>query len=346
MKDNEKAPKAPKKAKKQKAPKAAKPKKAPKEPSEKKKIPKIFFIILPVILLLAVAFVVVYMVFFRAPSVQDEIDKIKKMTDIYKVGSDEIPSLESVVAEGMAVRTSVETPIVDEETGEAELTEFTYRYREVNDTPLDLAEEYYEFLVSEEQGFTLTDQEHHTVEAEPEFDNAIGSVILAKASVDSAAPGEEGGEDGGEEGGEDGGEDGGEAEAPVEKLAQVIVAWSEYALAVQVTQVEGTILPPVKEPDPSEIQREPLALKAQLEYFNNLDPAKLGLPGDFMSEYRVYPVDGLVRVSGEPCRVLNVYLLDLPAESNTFMGTFYLSTDNSKVFKLDESGAIVSVDMS
>lgn len=335
MKDNEKAPNAPKKVKKQKAPKAAKAKKAPKEPSEKK-IPKIFFIILPVILLLAVAFVVVYMVFFRAPSVQDEIDKIKKMTDIYKVGSDEIPSLESVVAEGMAVRTSVETPIVDEETGEAELTDFTYRYREVNDTPSDLAEEYYEFLVSEEQGFIVTDQEHHELEAEPEFDNAIGSVILAKVSVDSAVPGEEGGEAAA----------GGDEEAAVEKLAQVIVAWSEYALAVQVTQVEGTILPPVKEPDPSEIQREPLALKAQLEYFNNLDPAKLGLPGDFMSEYRVYPVDGLVRVSGEPCRVLNVYLMDLPAESNTFMGTFYLSTDNSKLFKLDDSGAIVSVDMS
>ena len=120
MKDNENAQKEPKKAKKQKAPKAAKVKKAPKEPSEKKGIPKIFLIILPVILLLAVAFVVVYMVFFRAPSAQDEIDKIKKMTDIYKVGSDEIPSLESVVAEGMVRRTSVETPIVDEETGKSE----------------------------------------------------------------------------------------------------------------------------------------------------------------------------------------------------------------------------------
>jgi len=333
MKDNEKAPKAPVKAKKQKAPKA---KKAPKEPSEKKKIPKIFLIILPVILLLAVAFAVVYMVFFRAPSAQDEIDKIKKMTDIYKVGSDEIPSLESVVAEGMVRRTSVETPIVDEETGEAELTEFTYRYREVNDTPADLAEDYYKFLTGEEQGFVVTDQEHHQVEEEPKFDADIGSVTLAKASLDSVVPGEEGGDSG----------DGSDGEEAVEKLAQVVVAWSEYALAVQVTQVDGTILPPVKEPDPSEIQREPLALKAQLEYFNNLDPAKLGLPGDFMSEYRVYPVDGLVRVSGEPCRVLNVYLMDLPAESNTFMGTFYLSTDNSKIFKLDENGAIVSVDMS
>ena len=172
------------------------------------------------------------------------------------------------------------------------------------------------------------------------MDSVIGSVILAKASVDSgvAAEGEDA-KDG------EGGEEDGEA-AGGDKIVEMILAWSEYAVAVQISQLEGTILPPVEEPDPSEIQREPLALQAQLEYFNNLDPAKLGLPGDFMSEYRVYPVDGLVRVSGEPCRVLNVYLLDLPAETNTFMGTYYLSTDNSKGFKLDDTGTIVSVDMS
>ena len=124
MKNKEKAPKASKKPKKQKAQKEAN---VSKEPSEKKKIPKIFLIILPVILLLAVAFVVVYMVFFRAPTAQDEIDKIVKMSDIYKVGSDEIPSLESTLEAGVVRRTSVETPIVDEETGEAELTEFTYQ---------------------------------------------------------------------------------------------------------------------------------------------------------------------------------------------------------------------------
>lgn len=337
MKNKEKAPKASKKPKKQKAQKEAN---VSKEPSEKKKIPKIFLIILPVILLLAVAFVVVYMVFFRAPTAQDEIDKIVKMSDIYKVGSDEIPSLESTLEAGVVRRTSVETPIVDEETGEAELTEFTYRYREVNETPSKLAEDYYEFLTSEEQGFVVTDKEHHLMEEEPNMDNVIGSVILAKASVDSgvAAEGEDA-KDG------EGGEEDGEA-AGGDKIVEMILAWSEYAVAVQISQLEGTILPPVEEPDPSEIQREPLALQAQLEYFNNLDPAKLGLPGDFMSEYRVYPVDGLVRVSGEPCRVLNVYLLDLPAETNTFMGTYYLSTDNSKVFKLDDTGTIVSVDMS
>ena len=98
MKNKEKAPKASKKPKKQKAQKEAN---VSKEPSEKKKIPKIFLIILPVILLLAVAFVVVYMVFFRAPTAQDEIDKIVKMSDIYKVGSDEIPSLESTLEAGV-----------------------------------------------------------------------------------------------------------------------------------------------------------------------------------------------------------------------------------------------------
>ena len=332
MKKKEKAPKAPK----EKKPKKPKEPKEPKDPSEKKKIPKILFIILPVILLLAVAGVVVYLLFFRTASVEEEVDKLTKRADIYKVGSDEIVSLESAVEEGMVKRNSVETPIIDEDTTMEDMTQFTYHYREVNDTPSKVAATYVDLLCGEEQGFIVTDEEHHEVEEEPDMTTTLGSVILAKVSADTVAAGEEGGE---EE------EDSGDAEAAVDKLVEVIVAWSEKAVAVRVSQVEGTILPPVVPPDPAEIQREPLALQAQLEYFNNLDPAKLGLPGDFMSEYRIYPGEGLVRVSGEPCRVLNVYLTDLPAGTNTFMGTYYLSTDNSKVFKLDDTGAIVGVNM-
>lgn len=345
MKKKEAAPEAPKKPKKQKAPKAPKApkqkksKKVKAESSEKKGIPKILFIILPVVLLLAVATVVVYLVFFRTPSVEEEMDKIVSKTATYQVGSDEIVSLESVVDEGVVTRSSVETPILDENSELTDLTEFTYHYREVNGTPSRLAADYVDVLLGEEQGFIFVDQEYHELEERPDMKADVGSVFLAKVSADTVAAPEEGGE-------EDGKKD--EGLEPVDKLAEVAVAWSDSgaSLAIRVSQVEGVILPPVVEPDPSEIEREPLALKAQLEYFNNLDPSKLGLPGDFMSEYRVYPVDGLVRVSGEPCRVFNVYLMDLPAETNTFMGTFYLSTDNQKVFKLDETGTIVSVDMS
>ena len=327
MKNDEKAKKAPKKTKKQKPKKAPKAKKVKKEPSEKKKIPKILLIILPVVVLLAGAVGVVYFMFFRTP--ESEEDKIAKNLDAYIMGKDEIISLEKALEEGMVVRTSVESPT---ENGPQQ---WTYHYREVNDTPSKLAASYIDLLRSEEEGFVLTDMENRELEEEPDMDALIGSVILERTSAESLPP-EEGEEDPTET------EDG----EPVDKILQLVLAWSESALAIRVSQPDGVILPPLVEEEPGSKPIEPVALMAQLEYFNNLPAGKLGLPGDSMAEYRVYPVEGWVRVSGVTCRVLNVYVLDLPEETNTFMGTYYLSSDNSELFKQDASGAIVKVDLS
>ena len=72
----------------------------------------------------------------------------------------------------------------------------------------------------------------------------------------------------------------------------MIVGWSEYAVAVQVAQVDGRILPP---PEPEEDSSDAAAgggvsqatsMVEQLDYFNGLNPEKLGaggrhlLPGD------------------------------------------------------------------
>lgn len=335
MKKKEKAPKAPKAKKAPKGSKAPKKiKKMEQDPAseasaEKKGIPKILFIILPLILVLAVAGVVVYLLFFRTPS---EEDQINKNPGVYVLGADEVVSLEGVVEEGMVTRTSVEAPTEDGP------QVWIYHYRQVGETPSKLAAAYAEVLQGEELGFVVTDRDNHLVEEEPDMDSAIGSVILARASVDTGE--EEDGKEGDGKEGEDGGE------SVVDKLLQVVLAWSEGSVAIQVSQPEGTILPPVVEEDPATKPVEPVALMAQLEYFNKLPAAKLGLPGDTLSEYRVYPVDGFVRVSGVTCRVLNVYVTDLPAETNTFMGTYYLSSDNSQLFKLDEAtNTIVSVSL-
>ena len=126
------------------------------------------------------------------------------------------------------------------------------------------------------------------------------------------------------------------------KIFQVIVSWSEYAVAVQVAQRDGKVLPPyVPEEEESGGYTPPKNLTEQLEYFNSLSPEVLGLPGDSMSEYRVYPADGWVRVNGISCRKMTVYLLELPEETNTYLGAFYLSSDMSQVYKQnDETGAI------
>ena len=266
MEKKEKAPKAPKKTKKEKPPKAPKEKKvkkakAAKDPSEKKKIPKILFIILPLILLLTVATAVVYLIFFREPpSPEEEIEKIVKKTDIYQVGLDQIASLESTADEGRVKRNSVERPVVDEETGEIENLEFTYHYREINGTPARLAADYIDVLRGEEQGFTLTDKDHHELEEEPNLLTEVGSVFLAKpATVEAPEPAkddkkdkdkdkDDAGEDG--ESGEDS-DSGEESEAVSDKLVEVAVVWSDSAIAVRVAQRDGMILPPVVKEDPS-----------------------------------------------------------------------------------------------
>ena len=113
-------------------------------------------------------------------------------------------------------------------------------------------------------------------------------------------------------------------------------------MAVQVAQRDGKVLPPyVSEEEESGGYTPPKNLTEQLEYFNSLSPEVLGLPGDSMSEYRVYPADGWVRVNGISCRKMTVYLLELPEETNTYLGAFYLSSDMSQVYKQnDETGAI------
>jgi len=296
-----------------------------KDPSENKKVPKILFLLLPVVLLLAVASVVLFMMFFR----DGEEDTVNNLAS-YILGTDEVVSLESVVDEGTVTRTSVETPT------EVGPQVWTYHYRQVSGTPSQLAASYLDILRGEEQGFILTDGEHRELLEEPNMEQTVGSVILAKEpavgeteedgdKTDAAADGEG---------------------QPEEQLLQVVLAWSEQAIAVQLSHQEGTILPPIVEEEetPGSQPREPIALNAQLEFFGNLYPGDLGLPGDNMSEYKVYPGDGWVRVNGVTCRVLNVYVTDLPEETNSFMGTYYLSSDNQELFKLDSNGLIVNVD--
>ena len=173
-----------------------------------------------------------------------------------------------------------------------------------------------EGMEDSEQGFTLTDADNYTLTEEPDMEQPHGDVILEKASAAATD------------------------DAP--KIFQVIVSWSEYAVAVQVAQRDGKVLPPyVSEEEESGGYTPPKNLTEQLEYFNSLSPEVLGLPGDSMSEYRVYPADGWVRVNGISCRKMTVYLLELPEETNTYLGAFYLSSDMSQVYKQnDETGAI------
>ena len=241
-------------------------------------------------------------------------EKTEQAPAVYTVGTDEVVSLDSIIDEGEALLTSVDSPTAA--ATEAGLEAYTYRYGQMEDPAL-MAAEYIGVLRGSEQGFRVTDQENRMLAEEPDLETLTGTVILEKMSAEEPAEGES------------------------KKIFQVVVAWSEFAIAIQVSHQEGTILPPLEEE--KEEPAQPKALMEQLEYFNGLNPEELGLEGDDMADYTVYPKTGWVLVDSFSCRELNVYLEDALSGNNVFMGTFYLSSDLQYLYKRTDDNAIVRV---
>lgn len=241
--------------------------------------------------------------------------------EIYTLGegeTDAVVALDSILDENEAILYSIDAP-TDTAIAEKLGTSHTYHYRQMDD-PAALADRYIKVLMSEEQGFVLIDAENHRLTEDPDTSVLAGSVALGKAATATT-------EDGGSQ------------------ILRVIVGWSEYAVAVQVAYIDGRILAPVKEEEPEEEVSKPTALSEQKDYFNSLDPRKLGLEGDDMNDYMVFPQQAWVLVDGISCREINVYLLDVQTATNVFMGTYYLSSDMSRLYQKTSDGAIVEVSL-
>ena len=89
----------------------------------------------------------------------------------------------------------------------------------------------------------------------------------------------------------------------------------------------------------------PTALSEQMDFFNSLEPRDIGLEGDNMGDYTVYPKQGWVLVDSFSCRELDVYLEDVRDGSNVYMGTYYLSSNLQHLYRKSETGEIVSIDL-
>ena len=192
----------------------------------------------------------------------------------------------------------------------------TYHYKQMED-PAELAARYIRLLRAE-QGFTPIDGESRKLAEEPDLETLTGSMTLAKKL---------------------------ETSDDTKKLLRVIVGWSEYALAVQVAQVDGRILPPPEpEKEPVDSVAQPTSMMEQLDFFKGLNPEKLGMVGNDMNDYLVYPQQGWVLVDGISCREIVVYMKDARDGSNVLMGTFFLSSDLEHMYKKLDSGSLVVVD--
>lgn len=87
-----------------------------------------------------------------------------------------------------------------------------------------------------------------------------------------------------------------------------------------------------------EPQEEPeggreLSMTQVTQLFQGFSPASLGLSGDSMEEYEIFPEEGYVMVDGEPCIRVNVY--EQPAHS--YAASYLAASDGSRFYRLDRA---------
>lgn len=245
--------------------------------------------------------------------------------EVYSLGeseADNVTALDTILEPGEAMLYSIDAP-TDQAVAEGLDISHTYHYRQMAD-PAILAAKYIAFLREEEQGLTLLDGENHRVLEDPDMDTLYGTVILGKAAADNEEAGK--------------------------RIVRVVVGWSEYSMAVQIAYIKGSILAPVqppKEEDPNNPNGQggasapkPTSISEQVDYFTSLNPSQLGLDGETMRDYVVYPGDGLVKVDDATCREIRVYQMDTKTATNVLMGTYYLSSDLTSVYQKNSEGQI------
>lgn len=76
-----------------------------------------------------------------------------------------------------------------------------------------------------------------------------------------------------------------------------------------------------------------------IEYFKRLDPAILGLPGEDMGEYEMYPTEKAVPVDGIPCLKIIVYN-ESDAGTNQPEGTFLMARDGTALYRLEDNQVV------
>lgn len=239
----------------------------------------------------------------------------KKGVEVYTVGEDSAPSLDTILEEGDGELIALRTPrkIKGDSSSSDIANRFTYIYELTSFA--DVMNRYLDVLMDSEQGFYITDETYLVQEERPELQDEEGAVILARNATVA------------------------EGEDP--RIFQLVIGWSKASanLAVRVSDTEGSIRFPEKEKEKPNDPLEPSSVSTQMEQLRAMSPAHLGLPGDSMENYTIFPVDGFVKVDEQDCRRFNVYEKDNPG---SIAGTYFFSVDQQHIYVLNPTDNTVS----
>ncbi|MCI9155826.1 MAG: hypothetical protein HFF44_02660 [Lawsonibacter sp.] len=187
----------------------------------------------------------------------------------------------------------------------------TYTYIYDVPAPAAAVDRYLDAVLGGEEGFVLVDETYLHLEERPELSDALGSLIIARPSVQEG------------------------------HVFQIMVGWSEAStLTFRASAPEGAIHEP---PDPEDQLGlgsqvvETASLEEQMEKIKGLSPTQLGLEGDSMDAYELLPVEGFVTVDSLPCRRFNVYTRHDSAHGSytDIVSIIMLSTDQQHVYYMD-----------
>jgi len=294
-----------KKEKKEKEPQKAKKEK--KEKTEKKGgKKKLLLILIPVLVLIAAgAFAVVRFVLPNLGGKEvDEAAKKPVAVENYEIGEDAAPALDTVFVDTedqKEGRLLANRGPEKESKGEEPAVEGRIYIYEMENYA-SVVDRYLDLLMGEEQGFQLVDETYLILEERPELADEEGALTLAKTSVQEG------------------------------RVFQLAIGWSQANgnLTIRTSVPEGQLHRPEKEK--GDDGPPPASVREQLDALEQLTPAQLTLPGDSMSAYEIYPIEGFVTIDGNLCRRFNVYDKEKPGD---IAGIIFYSGDMQHTYRMD-----------
>ena len=120
-----------------------------------------------------------------------------------------------------------------------------------------------------------------------------------------------------------------------EFLTSLRIEWDEEALRITPAMIEGAIVIP---PPP-----EPMTLAEAVDHMYSLPPEILGLEGESMEPYMVFPIDGSVMVEGAPAMRMYIYSKS-ESGTNVFEGQYVLSNGGHRIFKVQSDGSLLEIE--
>lgn len=159
--------------------------------------------------------------------------------------------------------------------------------------------QYVESLTSGNDAFTVVDENGAQTDP-PDYTTETGTVTLARSTSESG------------------------------KILTMEISWTAEGCQITLTYGDGAIKPAAV---------EPMTNDDAVEYLQGLRPEELGLIGNSMTEYHIYPLEGMVMVNGVACLKMQAYQVDKVSHANQIAGVFLLSGDKNHLYRL-ENGSV------